>query len=249
VFGVLAAWNAILVAPFLVARPKPPIPGQPSLKLVVANVHRANPDHERFINFIRRESPGLFVVVEVDDQWLHSLEDLHRDYPFRIEAGREDDFGIALFSRSPVTASNVVEFLPDGVPSVHAQFVFDGATVDLLGTHPLPPVGTEYSAARNAQLVAIGAWVAGRTNDLIVVGDLNVTPWSRWFGELTAGGRLRTSARDSGLQPTWPVRPAIARIPIDHCLISPNWRVTRYERGPDVGSDHFPLVIELQRSR
>jgi endonuclease/exonuclease/phosphatase (EEP) superfamily protein YafD len=34
-------------------------------------------------------------------------------------------------------------------------------------------------------------------------------------------------------------------IPIDHVLVTPDLVPLRVERGPDVGSDHFPLFVEL----
>ncbi|ELR98939.1 hypothetical protein GLO73106DRAFT_00027820 [Gloeocapsa sp. PCC 73106] len=34
-------------------------------------------------------------------------------------------------------------------------------------------------------------------------------------------------------------------IPIDHCLISPEIKVTSIYTGADTGSDHRPLIINL----
>ncbi|WP_421656253.1 hypothetical protein [Leptothermofonsia sp. ETS-13] len=34
-------------------------------------------------------------------------------------------------------------------------------------------------------------------------------------------------------------------IPIDHCLISPELTVTGIWTGPNVGSDHLPLITDL----
>jgi endonuclease/exonuclease/phosphatase (EEP) superfamily protein YafD len=34
-------------------------------------------------------------------------------------------------------------------------------------------------------------------------------------------------------------------IPIDHCLISPDIKVVNIRTGPNVGSDHRPLITDL----
>jgi endonuclease/exonuclease/phosphatase (EEP) superfamily protein YafD len=38
-------------------------------------------------------------------------------------------------------------------------------------------------------------------------------------------------------------------VPIDNCLVSPGLAVVHRERGPKLGSDHFPLVIRLAATR
>jgi endonuclease/exonuclease/phosphatase (EEP) superfamily protein YafD len=38
-------------------------------------------------------------------------------------------------------------------------------------------------------------------------------------------------------------------IPLDHCLVSPELAVVDRRRGPHVGSDHLPLLIEIQLPR
>ncbi len=35
-------------------------------------------------------------------------------------------------------------------------------------------------------------------------------------------------------------------MPIDHCLVSSDIRVIGVQTGEDVGSDHLPLLVELE---
>lgn len=48
---------------------------------------------------------------------------------------------------------------------------------------------------------------------------------------------------------TWPVGFWPLRIPIDHALHSAGVIVRDVRVGPDVGSDHFPLVVEARLAR
>ena len=62
-------------------------------------------------------------------------------------------------------------------------------------------------------------------------------------------GGLINSQRGFGVQATWPVAGGFApRIPLDHCLHSPDLATVDRRMGPAVGSDHLPLVVVLDTS-
>jgi len=50
---------------------------------------------------------------------------------------------------------------------------------------------------------------------------------------------------------TWPARvggipwPPPLRIAIDHCFVSPGIGIAGLAAGPDIGSDHLPLLIDI----
>ena len=63
---------------------------------------------------------------------------------------------------------------------------------------------------------------------------------------------LRKLAGTTGLcdtrasyQGSYPTSSALVRIPIDHVLVSCDVGVHDREIGPDVGSDHLPVVVDL----
>ncbi len=124
-----------------------------------------------------------------------------------------------------------------------------GGAITELGTHPLPPGSPERLRLRDEQLTALAGFVAGLRKPLILAGDLNVTPWSPRFERLLRETGLTDTARGRGLQGTWPVGLPWMRIPIDHCLISESFRVVDRKVGPAVGSDHFPLLVDLELAR
>ena len=80
----------------------------------------------------------------------------------------------------------------------------------------------------------------------ILIGDLNTTMWSPWFGRLCAKSGLSSVRRGFGVLPSWPAPlPAFLRIPIDHCLVSDDLVVTGCRLGSPAGSDHLPLIVDL----
>jgi endonuclease/exonuclease/phosphatase (EEP) superfamily protein YafD len=84
-----------------------------------------------------------------------------------------------------------------------------------------------------------------RYGPTLVLGDLNVTPWSPHFRALLREGRLADSARGFGWQASWPAYSLPLRIAIDHCLVSAEFTVLRRRLGPHVGSDHLPVFVEV----
>ncbi len=79
----------------------------------------------------------------------------------------------------------------------------------------------------------------------MVLGDLNVTPWSPFFRDLLREGALRNARKGYGLRPTWPTMLPPLLIPVDHCLVSSGVTVHDCRAGRNVGSDHYPLVVDF----
>lgn len=246
VFGALAAVETATLAPYLLPRPAPAVGAERTLRIATVNVNTANPHAARVRAFVERADPDVLLLVETDDRWLADLAPLAGRYPHRIVHPRADNFGIALFSRLPCPTCRVVALGGEGLPSVAGELLLSGGrTLTLVGTHPLPPVGGRGTAARDRQLADVARYLAAREGPRVLAGDLNATPWSAPFRELVERTGLRDAARGHGLRPTWPARPWWLRIPIDHVLVSPELEVVGREVGPDVGSDHLPVVVEV----
>jgi endonuclease/exonuclease/phosphatase family metal-dependent hydrolase len=53
-----------------------------------------------------------------------------------------------------------------------------------------------------------------------------------------------------GVLPTWPTYygSTALMIPIDHCLVSEDIRVFNIRTGAHIGSDHLPLIVDIEIS-
>ncbi|HNQ89251.1 MAG TPA: endonuclease/exonuclease/phosphatase family protein [Verrucomicrobiota bacterium] len=216
---------------------------RPDLRVLLVNVHTANTEHTRVEAYVNQEAPDVVVLIEVDSRWLVQLTQLARSYPHRIEAPRNDNFGIALFSRLPLEYGRVVDLGEAGVPSVEARVRVGENLVWVVGTHPLPPSHRENARLRDQQLHAVAAHMAGLRGPRVLVGDLNATPWSPVFRALVAQSGLLDTRCGRGWQPTWPAGMPLLWIPLDHALISDDLAVWERRVGPSVGSDHYPLLV------
>jgi endonuclease/exonuclease/phosphatase (EEP) superfamily protein YafD len=226
-FAVGAIANLVVMAPYLWPHHRPPVHPETTTRFLLINVQAANTNHARVIEFVRDRSPDIAAFLEINENWLTALQTLQADYPYFIVEPRDDHFGIALFSRIPATNGTVHH-------------------VTLLVTHPLPPGNPDYFRLRNQQLKAIADTLSEIQGPRILLGDLNVTPWSPHFRSLITHSGLHDTARGHRLRGTWPSRFPLCRIPLDHCLSSSEFRAVKRTVGPNLGSDHLPLLVTLQ---
>jgi endonuclease/exonuclease/phosphatase (EEP) superfamily protein YafD len=234
--------------PFTLGGPtgvRPQADGSGTLRLATVNVHVANRSYDAVIRFVEDYEPDLVLMVETNGSWIEALEQLPPEYRLEAADPRGDAFGIAMYSMIPDTSCEVVHVGAVGVPSVSCHVALKGRPVTILGTHPVPPVSGSNAALRNEQLAAITHRLASTAGPEIVLGDLNVSPWSPHFADLIRSTGLRDAALGTGATPTWNTRSRLVRTPIDHVLISDDFIALSRVVGPDVGSDHFPVVAEV----
>lgn len=221
-----------------------------TIRILHANVLSSNKQHSLLLDLITQEKPDLVMLQEVNAQWLEALEPLANDYPFTCIATREDNFGIAVYSRMPLHDAVVRQFGSARLPSLVFQIQLDDALVDVIVSHPMPPSSAAAQSSRDEQLMQVASFAERRAHRLIIVGDLNTTMWTASYHNLCEKLGLANAREGFGILASWPAHlPAIMRIPIDHCLISDGFRVRDCRLGPKIGSDHLPLIVDLQIRR
>lgn len=248
--AAFAILNAAALAPRFIPRAAASADAHahaPALKLLLANVLTDNRDHAALLALVAHEQPDVVALLEVNATWIAAMAPLADTHPYQHTVPRSDNFGIALFSRLPLTDPKTIYFGPAEVPSIRATLTIGSSEVTLLATHPLPPGDANNLLLRDLHLAAIAEWSSASPAPVIVLGDLNCTPWSPAFRALLRDGNLLDTGR--GLNPTWPVTPWWLRIPLDHCIVSPTLAVSDHRIGPDIGSDHFPVVVTLALPR
>lgn len=251
--GLLAVVNLATLVPLYLPEtslnrgPQPAIAGPAAVPLSVLtfNVRGSNTSYEEVVTYLGKQQADVAIVLEVTPAWSQTLDKLKRQYPHQHHEPRTDNFGIALISRLPWKDVKTIFTSRDGVPSVRAAFQHQGVRWTIVGTHPVPPGSAATSMARNEQLAALAKLLRQEKAPVILAGDLNVTSWSPFFTELLRTANLRDSRQGRGIQPSWVSRIPLTHLPIDHILVSPGIVVQQRRVGPDLGSDHRPVVAEL----
>jgi endonuclease/exonuclease/phosphatase (EEP) superfamily protein YafD len=164
-------------------------------------------------------------------------------YPARIEAPRADNFGMALYAREPLAGG--VEHLAVRVPAIVAETTVGGARLAIALVHPFPPMNGEALGDQLRHFDAVAARVRGFTAPFAILGDLNATPWSRAYARLRGATGACDTRAGFGAQTTYPADGWLLRIPIDHVLVACAIGVRDRRVGPDVGSDHLPVIADL----
>jgi endonuclease/exonuclease/phosphatase (EEP) superfamily protein YafD len=220
---------------------------QKQLRLMHINVHTANTRYNDVQQYILEQDPDILLLEEVSEEWIKKLPEIIKKYPYSTIYPQSDNFGIAMFAKIKPIESKALLFGEYGAPYIKSIFTVGDEKITLFGIHTIPPIGKIRFQERNRMLNYIAEMINKLENSsVILIGDLNISPWSYFFKKLLHDANLRNSQCGFGIQPSWPTSPFPLLIPIDHCLVSKDIIVNNRFIGKDVGSDHYPVVIDIQ---
>ena len=225
-------------------------------RILLANLNFSNNDATRTLSLIKVEQPNLAVFIEVGREMEAQLNVLKTKFPYITHIAAED--GIVLYSKSPLSTIRLHKFGLYARNSLAVNLTVAGKPISLIAVHPLPPIGHRMFQSRNTLLADVGDYIKTQTDPILLLGDLNITMWSPYYQSLIQQTHLKNAREGFGIQATWPrlgsyyglpawfqwwITPL--QIPIDHCLVSPEIKVTGIHTGSDTGSDHAPIVVDL----
>lgn len=220
------------------------IEGQ-QLRVLLTNVDKHKDNYDRAIALVEKELPDVAVFVEVGKSGAAKLKAALKDIlPYGI-AHQDTNYDGTLILSNIVLENRAAKSLGGGRKSLLADLTVSGQVISLIAAHPSNAIGEIYVKERNRQLAAIGDYAAKVKNPVIVVGDMNVTMWSPYYRDLADKAKLSNVRAGFGVVPTWPTFNRLLNIPIDHCLVSKEFQVLNVRRGSHIGSDHFPLIVDL----
>jgi endonuclease/exonuclease/phosphatase (EEP) superfamily protein YafD len=219
--------------------------GSVAFKLLTFNLWFRNDDVQRVASFLERSQADVIVLQEVDLSRLDELSRKLPSYPYHSQTPNVRR-GLVLFSRTAL--SDVEHFeIPARVTRItRAKVAWRGANISVIGTHLRWPVSPAKARQRAWELGMIADRVRLETGPVVVAGDMNLTPWSRFFARFVERSGLRDCALGQGLLPTWPSQFIPVRIRIDHCFASSHWQVRNIDVASGLGSDHLPQTIDLE---
>lgn len=220
------------------------------LRFATFNVLSANTRFGDAVNWIRMTQPDVIFLPEVDPAWAVGLRPLRESHPHVIEHVVEGNFGFALYSKLPIVSQEIIPCGELELPLLKARMLGPAGEFTFFGAHPVPPSTEFWAGERDAFLKIIAEEVAKVRSPVIVAGDLNATRWSHSMKPLWSAG-LNDSSLGYGAGGTWMRGNPVVAVPIDHLLFRDaldrpgiaNCR--RRWIGPDLGSDHRPVVADI----
>jgi endonuclease/exonuclease/phosphatase (EEP) superfamily protein YafD len=230
-----------LIIPEL-ARPMTPAvaaggPGQ--IKLIQYNIEREMDSIEATTRWIAAQNPDIVVIEDATAPFTRSLL---RRAPLHASCGQT--CSVTIFSRQAPSAVEKPRRgrYGQGADTTVARFAGEPGDYVVVGVHFTWPtqVFTHHENGRRL-LQILEPMPKDRT---ILVGDFNSTPWS--FARRRDDGLLGMERRTRALF-SWPALPppGFPILPIDHVYAGSDWKTVRIERGPRLGSDHYPVIATL----
>lgn len=235
----------------LPAPPPPPVPGRPPVRLRVAslNVLDRNRDFAAVERWLRQEQPDVVAFQEAISHWRQMMPVWRNLYPYQSIGTREGFSELVLISKHPLKNLRRVALGPmPHQAGLAADIEIGGGAVSILTLHAMHPTSAFKVRLVREQHEGLITWSQQQRqagHAVVVLGDFNCTPWSEHFKRMGELSQLQDSSRGSTFAATWqPWMPW--QLLIDHVLFSGDWFMTGRTVGPPVGSDHRPVVVQLE---
>jgi endonuclease/exonuclease/phosphatase (EEP) superfamily protein YafD len=253
--------NAVALAPYYLPNGRPDSAEKQHLRICQVNVNYANPNHDKVIAYIKRCNPDVILMQELTQVWADAIEEAFPEYRHITKVPRPDAYGIGTFSRLPLTRDDVKRYGELEYPCAVSWIRWNDTDVKITNVHLLTGTNPRHLYGQTRQFAELTRDTHSAGGAQIVAGDFNAPIWSSGIQKLLAAANLHNSADGFGWQPTWPqdlwasamlgvpVPDDIIRVPIDHCLVSDQLLVTGFSVGNDIGSDHYPVCIDIEPIR
>ena len=224
-FGALTlialAWSMTGIVWVCLPVNQPP-QGPKPMKVMSFNLLVQNQQHAEVIRRIVTEDPDVVTILEYASHWHEALAALDEQYPYSVKQPRWHGFGMAIFSKHPLTDTQVVNLTEQKTdnPMIVTKVNFGEQIIRVVGVHTLSPTNRFRLDIRNRQFVEIGDALLAEATPTVVMGDFNCTPWSPFLSDFLKRTGYRDSRQGFGYQPSWPSMYQLLRIPIDHAFVS-----------------------------
>ncbi len=217
-------------------------------KLLISNVYQPNSDYSKLVSRIKRHEPDLVFLVETDDAWKKGIREIESLYPYTIFHPMDNTYGLLLYSKLELVEHQIRYLVEEDIPSIKAKVKSPaGGEILFFGLHPEPPFPTEnpYSTDRDTELLLVARECELEKQPTLVIGDMNDVAWSYTTERFLNISGLLDLRKGRGIFPTFHAKNILMRWPLDHIFCSPHFKLIRMKRLKRIGSDHFPVLVEL----
>lgn len=254
VLAIAGAYCLILILPFTTFWNKKIATASQSsdspLQFFIFNVLQDNDRYEDTIKLIQSRNPDIVLLMETCHKWDAAMGPLREEYKYEKKAIQENKYGMLFLSRIPFNEAIVNYVVSKDIPSLEVSLIVNDRAVRVFCLHPRPPIlgEADYATNKDKEVVRTAKKIAQdfKDTDCILMGDLNDVAWSKAsiiFKKLTG---MQDPRVGRGFYATFPSYSPL-KIPIDQVFCSPTLKLKEFEVLEDIGSDHLPIFISLQR--
>lgn len=239
----LLLWNGVEVFNFA---PQSIDPEPRVYRAISANVYTRNNQVDRTVAWIRQQEPDFVALIEITAEWEDDLDALEDIFPYQRKQMWGGRYGAIVLSKYPPTAQGAALGYA-GVGSVPMEVMTPDGPLIVLLIHPLSPTNERSWKYRSNALTSIAefAKVNADRAPMLVMGDMNTTPWSPFYRDFVSQSELHPVVTSFLPRRTWPTRNPLLWIPIDHFFLSNGLGPITQWTGPDLGSDHYPIGLDF----
>jgi len=253
-YGFIVLWHSTKIFPYTLfastqAKSTTRSRDDGSVRIVVSNVEMENDAYQQWMDVISAVDPDILISLEINKTWLVNITRLTDRYDNCVKCPQDNWYGMMMLSKFPIVESSIRYLVQDDIPSIDAIIELPGGEqVRVVAVHPRPPepVRDNDSTSRDAELILHAKELEHESRPVIIGGDLNDVAWSyttRLFLEIS---KLLDPRRGRGFFNTFHADHAWMRFPLDHLFHSTEFTVRDIRRLDAVGSDHFPIMLDLQ---
>jgi len=235
VFLALAG-NALGIAPRAVnTAPQAPAGATPT-RIVWANLYRKQEALDRLAAWLRTHPADVVAVTELPPGGEGALSRALPD--FSCVGGRQENgnpFAVAIavrtspcFTQSVPTPADVQTLSPEDLT--------------IIALHSRPPWDNRRRAERDSTIAEATSLAKNKRS--IIIGDFNAAPWSPVFRAMEAHHLHRANC-GAPWRPSWRSQNPLFGLALDQAWLGSGMGVISCDLGPDIGSDHRPLVVAV----
>jgi len=213
----------------------------PTLKVVTFNWLGEERDRRDTYAWLATENPDIVAIQEISGEEKGLASALFGQFPYRTRPVPD----VMIFSKYPIVSQSSKTL--DLNSMVRAELNVQNRRLVVWNIHPATLKELAEIKARDHYLADVAQYIETEREPVLMMGDFNATRWDPGFRAIVEAGRLHEQPKLVALPTRMAVRRGVPFLgsPIDHILTNEGNVLTDCQTGPNLGSDHKPLICNF----
>ena len=189
------------------------------------------------------ENPDIVHFLEVTPEFKNKIKSFESIFPYSylIQYNFPNLADSIFISKYPFKKNNDTKNHSD-----IAKIIINETELNFLSVHLYSALNQDRFMTVEKQIQIIKNLIENNNQNLILIGDFNMTPVSKRFINFLEDTNLYTYTSFIHPTSTWPaLLPNYLGIQIDHVLFSENFKMIMKKTTKNLGSDHRALIVDL----